>query len=71
LGFALAAGFAPAVVLGIPGLAGLVAAIVMRLGLAASLNPRSRPPSRTLMHAVQPLTEACFYLGALATWKYV
>jgi adenosylcobinamide-GDP ribazoletransferase len=71
LGFALAAGFAPAAVLGIPGLAGLVAAIVMRLGLAASLNRRSRPPSRTLVHAVQPLTEACFYLGALATWKYV
>jgi adenosylcobinamide-GDP ribazoletransferase len=71
LGFALTAGFAPAAVLGIPGLAGLVAAIVMRLGLAASLNRRSRPPSRTLMHTVQPLTEACFYLGALATWKYV
>jgi len=75
LGFALVAGFAPAAVLGIPGLAGLVAAIVMRLGLAASLNrrsrPPSRPPSRTLMHAVQPLTETCFYLGALATWKYV
>ena len=71
LGFALAAGFAPAAVLGIPGLAGLVAAIVMRLGLAASLNRRSRPPSRPLMHAVQTLTETCFYLGALATWKYV
>ena len=70
LSFALAAGFAPAAVLGIPGLAGLVAAIIMRLGLAASWNRRSRPPSRTL-HAVQPLTEACFYLGALATWKYV
>jgi adenosylcobinamide-GDP ribazoletransferase len=71
LGFALAAGFAPAAVLGIPGLAGLAAAIVMRLGLAASLNRRSPPPSPTLMHTVQPLTEACFYLGALATWKYV
>jgi hypothetical protein len=35
------------------------------------LNRRRRPPSRTLMHAVQPLTEACLYLGALATWKYV
>ncbi len=71
LGFALGVGFAPAAVLGIPGLAGLVAAIVMRLGLAASLNRRTRPPSRTLMHTVQPLTEACFYLGALAMWKYV
>jgi adenosylcobinamide-GDP ribazoletransferase len=71
LGFALAAGFAPAAVLGIPGLAALVAAIAMRLGLGASLNRRSRPPSRTLIHTVQPLTETCFYLGALATWKYV
>jgi len=71
LGFAVGVGFAPAAVLGIPGLAGLVAAIVVRLGLAAFLNRRSRPPSRTLMDAVQPLTETCFYLGALATWKYV
>jgi adenosylcobinamide-GDP ribazoletransferase len=71
MGLALAAGFAPAAVLGIPGLAGLIAAIVMRLGLAAPLNRRSGPPSRTLLHAVQPLTETCFYLGALATWKYV
>jgi hypothetical protein len=71
LGFALAAGCVPAAVLGIPGLAGLVAAIVMRLGLAASLNRRFRSPSRTVTHAVQPLTEACFYLGALATWRYV
>ena len=71
LGFALAAGFAPAAVLGIPGLAGLIAAIVMRLGLAASLDRRPGPPSHALMYTVQPLTEACFYLGALATWKYV
>jgi hypothetical protein len=71
LGFALGVGFAPAAFLGIPGLAGLVAAIVMRLGLATSLNRRARPPSRALMHTVQPLTEACFYLGALAMWKYV
>jgi cobalamin synthase len=71
LGFALGVGFAPAAVLGIPGLAGLVAAIVMRLGLAATSNRWSQPPSRTLMHTVQPLTETCFYLGALATWKYV
>jgi cobalamin synthase len=70
LGFALATGFAPAAVLGIPGLAGLVAAIVMCLGLA-SLNRRAGSPSRSLTRTVQPLTEASFYLGALATWKYV
>jgi hypothetical protein len=72
LGFALAVGFVPATVLGIPGLAALVAAIIMRLGLAAFLNRRpGPPPSPTLTNTVQPLTEACFYLGALATWKYV
>jgi adenosylcobinamide-GDP ribazoletransferase len=70
LSFALGVGFAPAAVLGIPGLAGLVAAIVTRLGLAACLNRRSEPSSR-LTYTVQPLTEACFYLGALASWKYI
>jgi hypothetical protein len=70
LAFALGVGFAPAAVLGIPGLAGLVAAILMRLGLA-SLNRRSGHPARSLMQTVQPLTEASFYLGALAMWKYV
>jgi cobalamin synthase len=71
LAFALAVGFVPATVLGIPGLAALAAAIVMRLGLAAFLNRRPQPPSAALMIAVQPLTETCFYLAALATWKYV
>jgi cobalamin synthase len=70
LGFALGVGFAPAALLGIPGLAGLVAAIAVRLGLA-SLCRRSGRPVQSLMQTVQPLTEASFYLGALATWKYV
>jgi hypothetical protein len=71
LGVALLLGFAPAALLGIPGMMGLVAAILMRLGLAAYINREPQPPPRTLLNTVQPLTEACFYLGALATWKYI
>jgi adenosylcobinamide-GDP ribazoletransferase len=70
LGVSLVLGFAPAALLGIPGLMGLAAAIVLRLGLAAYLK-RDSAPSRTLLNSVQQSTEACFYLGALATWKYI
>ena len=69
LGVALVLGFAPATLLGIPGMMGLVASILMRLGLAASVKREPQPPP--LLNTVQPLTEACFYLGALATWKYI
>jgi len=64
-------GFAPAIVLGIPGLAGLVAAILMRLGVGSFVNRRTSPSSSALLCTVQQLIEACFYLGALATWKYI
>ena len=70
VGVSLVLGFAPAALLGIPGLMGLAAAIIMRLGLAAYVK-RDSSPSRTLLNTVQQLTEACFYLGALATWKYI
>jgi len=70
VGVSLVLGFAPAALLGIPGLMGVAAAIVMRLGLAAYLK-RDSAPSRTLLNTIQQLTEACFYLGALATWKYI
>jgi cobalamin synthase len=69
LGVALLLGFAPAALLGIPGMMGLVASILMRLGLAPYVNREQSPPA--LLNTVQPLTEACFYLGALATWKYI
>jgi adenosylcobinamide-GDP ribazoletransferase len=68
---ALAIGFAPATLLGIPGLMGLAAAIVMRLGVAAYTKRRFACASQSLLDAVQQLTEICFYLGALATRAYV
>ncbi|MDP8986054.1 MAG: hypothetical protein M3N97_13675 [Pseudomonadota bacterium] len=65
----LVLGFAPAGLLGIPGLTGLAAATVMGIGLAAYLKRNS--PSARVPLTVRQSTELCFYLGALATWKYV
>ncbi len=71
LGIALLLGFLPATLLGIPGLAGLVAAIVLRLVLTAYVLPWLKLEPRQQLEVTQQVTEACFYLGALATWKYV
>lgn len=68
---ALGLGLAPAVLLGIPGLIGLAAAIMVRLGLAAHGLTRFRLALRERLEVVQHLTEVSFYLGALASWKYV
>lgn len=67
---ALLLGFAPAALLGIPGLIGLAAAIAARIGLAAYLR-RRRASSPPLVETTGFLTEVCFYLGALAAWAYV
>ena len=69
--FALLIGFAPAVLLGIPGLAGLAAAVVAGLGLIAFLRHKKISGSGDILDLAQLLTEAAFYLGALATWRYV
>lgn len=66
----LVLGFAPAALLGIPGLMGLAGAIIMRIGLAAYVK-RNSSSARALLNTVQQSTEVCFYLGALATWKYI
>jgi adenosylcobinamide-GDP ribazoletransferase len=58
---ALLLGLAPAAILGIPGLSGLVAAIAVVSGVIAL-----RKTGLT-----QLLSETGFYLGALATWRYV
>jgi adenosylcobinamide-GDP ribazoletransferase len=71
LGLALLIGFAPAALLGIPGLIGLTAAIVAGMGIIAFLNFKRTGGSRDTLDMTQLLTEACFYLGALATWRYV
>jgi adenosylcobinamide-GDP ribazoletransferase len=71
LGLALLIGFAPAALLGIPGLIGLAAAIVAGMGIIAFLKFRRAGGSHDTLDMTQLLTEACFYLGALATWRYV
>src|SRR6202051_285073 len=71
LGIALAIGFAPAVLLGLPGLIGLVAAIAERFAFIAYARLNGTPVSPAVLDMTQQLTEVCFYLGALATWAYV
>ena len=71
LGIALAVGFAPAALIGIPALIGLAAAIAARIAFIAYLR-RSRPSVTGVeLDLTQQLTEVCFYLGALATWSYI
>ena len=71
LGIALAVGFAPAALIGIPALIGLAAAIAARIGFIAYIR-RSRPSvTAAELDQTQQLTEVCFYLGALATWSYI
>jgi adenosylcobinamide-GDP ribazoletransferase len=71
LSLALLIGFAPAALLGLPGLIGLAAAPVVGLGFLAFFKYKSIGASGERLDATQLVTEACFYLGALATWKYV
>ena len=71
LSIALLIGLAPAALLGIPGLIGLVAAILMRLGLTASPLRQFKFTLHERLEIVQQLTELSFYLGALASWRYV
>jgi len=60
--FALVTGFLPAIILGLPGLIGLAAAIVIRL----AANHRA-----VASEATQQFTELGFYLGALGAWAYI
>jgi hypothetical protein len=71
VGIALGLGFAPAALIGIPGLIGLAAAILARMGFIAYIR-RLRPViAAAEFDTIQQLTEICFYLGALATWAYI
>jgi adenosylcobinamide-GDP ribazoletransferase len=70
LGIALGIGFAPAVLLGIPGLVGLVAALAARFAVIAYLR-RGRPCIAVReLDITRQVIEVCFYLGALAAWAY-
>jgi adenosylcobinamide-GDP ribazoletransferase len=71
LAIALVIGFAPAALLGIPGLFGLAAAIVAGMGIIGFLKFKRTGSSSDVLVMTQLITEACFYLGALATWRYV
>jgi adenosylcobinamide-GDP ribazoletransferase len=71
VGVALAIGFAPAALLGIPGLVGLAAAILARVGYGAYLKRSGRTVAGVELYAAQQLCEVCFYLGALASWVFV
>lgn len=64
-------GLAPAALLGIPGLIGLVAAILARLALGLPLLRPLRLDTSERLDIVQQISELSFYLGALASWKYV
>ena len=71
LGLALLIGFAPAALLGIPGLIGLAVAIVAGMAVIAFLKFNRAGGSDDALDMTQLVSEACFYLGALATWRYV
>jgi adenosylcobinamide-GDP ribazoletransferase len=71
LGLTLLMGFAPAALLGIPGLTGLVTAIVISFGFSAYLKISGSVRTAQRLELTQQLTEIAFYLGALATWSYV
>jgi adenosylcobinamide-GDP ribazoletransferase len=68
---ALAVGFAPAALLGIPGLIGLAAAVIAGIGLRAFAKYRRIGSSGEALDLTQLTTEACFYLGALASWRFI
>jgi hypothetical protein len=63
LSVALLLGFSPALLLGMPGLIGLAAAIASVICLSAA-------PRRALKFAPW-IAESCFYLGAQAGWSYI
>ena len=71
IGIALAIGFAPAALIGLPGLVGLAGAILARIVFVAYLRRRRPPVTVADLDGIQQLTEVCFYLSALAAWSYI
>jgi adenosylcobinamide-GDP ribazoletransferase len=67
----LALGFAPATLLGIPGLIGLAVALLARVAFGAYFRRNRKVMANGASYAAQQLSEVCFYLGALASWVYV
>ncbi len=70
LGIALATGFAPAAIIGMPGLIGLAAAIAARIIWVVIIRRERRPITAAELQTAAQVTELCFYLGTLAAWGY-
>jgi adenosylcobinamide-GDP ribazoletransferase len=68
LAISLIVGFAPALIMGVPGLTGLAAALLARIAIAAYAKRRSSAIDP--LDATQQMAEICFYLGALAMRSY-
>jgi adenosylcobinamide-GDP ribazoletransferase len=71
LGFAVVSGFGAALLLGLPGLVGLAAAIGTRFLFMFAVKRALLRHRDDYAGAVQQLSEVCFYLGALAAWTYI
>ncbi len=63
LGVALFLGLSPALLLGMPGLMGMAAAVASIIGLSAA--------PRGAISFAPWVAEVCFYLGAQASWSYI
>lgn len=68
---ALLIGFAPAALLGIPGLIGLAAAVIAGIGVIAWSKYAKMARSAGSLDQGRLAVETCFYLGALASWRFV
>lgn len=71
LAAALLIGFAPATLLGVPGLAGLAVAIVAGLSFIGYLKYKRMAGSADTLNLAQMGSEVSFYLAALATWRFI
>ncbi len=71
LGIALAIGIAPAALIGIPGLVGLVLAISAHLAYVALARRRGTAVDAVQLNRIRQLTEVCFYLGVLAARAFI
>ena len=71
LGIALAIGFTPAALIGLPGLIGVAAALVARIVFVTYLRRSGQSVTSAHLDTIQQVTEICFYLGALASWPYI
>jgi hypothetical protein len=71
LAIALAIGFTPAALIGMPGLIGLACAIAARIAFAAYARRRRLSIGAAELHFTRQMTELFFYLGTLAARSYI